>query len=152
MDDSLVDTWNIHCRINLYLLEAIPSEALEDTAGGKGRSVGAMFTHVHNTRLMWLELTPDLSKGLTKIPKEKTGDKKLLKKSLEASGQAMAKLIEAGAQAGKIKGFKPHPTAFVGYAIAHESYHHGEIGVALSQSGHPLDKKVAYGMWEWGVR
>ena len=39
-----------------------------------------------------------------------------------------------------------------GYLIAHESYHHGEIGVALAQLGHPLDKKAAFGMWEWGVR
>jgi uncharacterized damage-inducible protein DinB len=152
MADQLLDTWNIHCRINLYVLDAIPPEALADTAGAKGRTVGAMFTHLHNTRLMWLELTPELLKGLKKVEKEKATDKKLLRRSLEASGQAMAKLIEAGVGAGKIKGFKPHPAAFVGYAIAHESYHHGEIGIALSQSGHPLDKKVAYGMWEWGVR
>ncbi len=152
MEDQLVDTWNIHCRINLYLLDAIPAEALEGTAGGKGRSAGAMFAHIHNARLMWLELTPGLLKGLEKIPKEKVADKNPLRKSLEASGKAMAKLIEAGIQAGKIKGFKPHPTAFVGYALAHESYHHGEIGVVLAQSGHPLDKKAAYGMWEWGVR
>ncbi len=152
MDDQLVDTWNIHTRINLYLLDAIPPEALEGTVGGKGRSAGAMFAHIHNTRYTWLELTPELLKGLEKIPKEKVADKKLLRKSLEASGKAMATLIEAGIQTGKIKGFKPHPAAFVGYAIAHESYHHGEIGIVLSQSGHPLDKKVAYGMWEWGVR
>jgi len=64
----------------------------------------------------------------------------------------MAKLIEASTTAGRVKGFKPHPAAFVGYAVAHEAYHHGEIGIALSQSGHTLDKKVAYGMWEWDVR
>jgi uncharacterized damage-inducible protein DinB len=36
--------------------------------------------------------------------------------------------------------------------ISHESYHRAEIGIILTQSDHPLDKKVAYGMWEWGVR
>jgi uncharacterized damage-inducible protein DinB len=50
------------------------------------------------------------------------------------------------------KGFKPHPVAFVGYLIAHESYHQGDVGVRLTASGHRLGNKVAYGMWEWGVR
>ena len=32
MDEQLIETWNIHNRINLYLLDAIPDEAL-DAAG-----------------------------------------------------------------------------------------------------------------------
>jgi hypothetical protein len=28
----------------------------------------------------------------------------------------------------------------------------GDLGGALAQSGHPLDRKTACGMWEWGVR
>ena len=91
--------------------------------------------------------------GLEKIPKENAQDKALLKNSLNASGEAIAALIETStARGGKVKGFKPHVTAFVGYMISHESYHRGEIGIALAQSGHTLDKKIAYGMWEWGVR
>ena len=66
--------------------------------------------------------------------------------------QGQLQLIERGLAAGKIKGFKPHPQAFTGYLIAHESFHQGEIGVALHQSGRPLDKKTAFGMWEWGTR
>jgi hypothetical protein len=49
---------------------------------------------------------------------------------------------------GKVKGFKPYPVAFIGYTIAYESYHHGEIGIALTQANYPLDKKTTYGMWE----
>ena len=154
MDEQLLDTWRIHARINLYLLDAISAEALNvKTASGQGRSAGEMFAHIHNVRVMWMEQTSELAKGLAKVEKEKAGDKKLLRKSLEASAKAMEALIGKGIESGgRVKGFKPHVTAFVGYAIAHDSYHHGEIGVALGQSGHPLDKKVAYGMWEWGVR
>jgi len=76
-----------------------------------------------------------------------------LKKSLIQSGAAIEELIAASVAAGgRVKGFKPHVTAFVGYLISHESYHRGEIGIILAQSGNPLDKKASYGMWEWGVR
>ncbi|PYP84539.1 MAG: hypothetical protein DMF61_19250 [Blastocatellia bacterium AA13] len=34
----------------------------------------------------------------------------------------------------------------------HELYHRGQIALTLKQAGHPLDKKIAYGQWEWGVR
>ncbi len=53
---------------------------------------------------------------------------------------------------GKIKGFKPHAVAFQGYLIAHESHQRGQIGWTLKATGQPLDKKTAYGLWEWGVR
>jgi uncharacterized damage-inducible protein DinB len=152
IQEQLIDTWRIHSRINLYLLDAIEPEALAAKAGARGRSVGEMFAHLHNVRRMWLEQTPELLKGIEKVEKEQAADKKLLRRSLQASAQALEALLKRSVEAGKVKGFKPHPAAFVGYAIAHEAYHHGEIGIALAQSGHPLERKVAYGMWEWGVR
>jgi uncharacterized damage-inducible protein DinB len=81
------------------------------------------------------------------------GRKDELRAALEASGQAIEKLLREGiAVGGKIKGFKPHAVAFVGYLISHESHHRGQAGWALKLSGHPLDQKTAFGLWEWGVR
>jgi hypothetical protein len=69
------------------------------------------------------------------------------------SGKAIGTLLETGLEnGGKVKGFKPHATAFLGYLISHESHHRGQIALSLKQSGKPLDKKIAYGIWEWGVR
>ncbi len=151
---ELVETWNIHNRIHIYVLDALQREALAGVSLSKGRTVGEEFAHIHNVRLDWLKpAAPELFEGLNKIDKETANDKALLKKSLKQSGDAIAALITAAVEkGGRVKGFKPHVTAFVGYLISHESYHRGEIGMILNQAGHPLDKKTSYGMWEWGVR
>ncbi len=78
--------------------------------------------------------------------------KPALRQALARSAAAIGQMLTQALPGGKVKGFKPHAAAFAGYLIAHEGYHLGEIGVALQQSGHPLDRKTAFGMREWGVR
>jgi hypothetical protein len=102
---------------------------------------------------MWLQsAAPHLHQTQNKLDTANPPSIGVLRASLESSADAIASLLASGLAAGKIKGFKPHPHAFAAYLTAHEHYHLGEIGVALAQSGHPLDKKTAFGMWEWGVR
>lgn len=151
--NELIDTWNIHNRINLYLLNAIPEEYLNDISASKGRTVREQFAHLHNVRLMWLKASaPVLLEGLTKLEKEHNPDKSLIAAEIQKSADAISVLFERSLESGKIKGFKPHATAFLGYLIAHESHHRGQIFLSLKQCGHPVDQKTQYGMWEWGSR
>ncbi len=123
MQDQLLDRWAVHHRIHLSVLDKV--------------------------RLMWLQsAAPDGLQRLEKIEKTHTVDKDLL----EQSNAAIASLLRQGFEAGKIRGFKPHPAGFTGYRTAHESYHRGKTGIILPRSGHPLDKKITFGMWEWGVK
>ena len=153
-EKQFLETWDIHNRINLYLLDGVAPATLSSYSSSKGRSVGEQFAHVHNVRLMWLKAAaPDLLPGLEKIEKEQAGDKKLLRQSLLDSGKAINALLgKSIAAGGKVKGFKPHVVAFLGYLISHESHHRGQIVLSLKQAGHPVDKKLQYGIWEWGVR
>jgi uncharacterized damage-inducible protein DinB len=151
---QLVETWKINNRINLYLLSSVAPAALSGLSASKGRTVAEQFAHIHNVRLMWLRsAAPELMTGLEKIEKENANDKKLLDRALKESGNAIEALLKKGfAEGGKIKGFKPHVTAFLGYLIAHDSQHRGQIALTLKQSGHRLDNKTSFGLWEWGVR
>lgn len=153
LTDQLLDTWTIHNRINLYLIQAIADEHLTDVSASKGRTVGEQIAHVHNVRLMWLQqAAPDLFTTLTKLERGTPVSKTELLQHLTNSATAIATLLERGLNEGRIKGFKPHPVGFLGYLIAHESHHRGQIALTLKQAGHPLDKKTSFGLWEWGVR
>lgn len=155
MDASqLVETWKINDRINLYLLDAVAEENLNGALVSKGRNVGEQFAHINNVRLMWLKSAmPELFENVTKIEKEKAGDKNFLRECLVKSGKAVAEMIEKSAETdGRIKGFKPHVTAFVVYLSSHESHHRSQIILALKQSGNPVDKKTLFGIWEFGTR
>ena|SRR5215467_2476773 len=153
-NNQLLETWEIHNRINLFLLDAIAAEHLQDVSASKGRNAGEQFAHLHNVRLMWLQVAaPDLFKKQKKIEKERATKKDLLRRSLAASADAVKALLKKSLESdSKIKGFKPHAAAFLGYLIAHESHHRGQIILTLKQNGHHIDKKVQYGIWEWGVR
>lgn len=152
--EQIADTWLINNRINLFLLDAIPPEALTDVGPTKGMSVGQAFSHLNTVRLAWLKASaPALMERCVKLTPEQVHDKELLRSSLEASAQAVAELLrDAAASGGRVKGFKPHVTAFLGYLTAHEAHHRGQIALNLKANGHAVDKKVSYGIWEWGTR
>ena len=103
---------------------------------------------------MWLkQASPELIGDLKKVEKEDATDKGLLHSSIKDSGLAVDRLLMKGIESGgKVKGFKPHSVAFLGYLISHESHHRGQIALSLKQAGHPVSKRVLFGIWEWGVR
>lgn len=148
-----VETWMINNSINLYLLNALSEADLALQAPGtKGRNVGKQFAHLHNVRLMWLKASaPELLEGLGKLEDEQI-NLASLRFSLQASAEAMRQSLIKGFEAGKIKNFKPHPSAFLGYLLAHEAHHRGQIILHLKLAGKTLDKKVSFGIWEWGAQ
>jgi uncharacterized damage-inducible protein DinB len=154
LEEQLVETWSIHDRIHHYMLDAIADEALTATSASKGRTVAEQFAHIHNVRRMWLAAAaPDLAAPIEKLDKGAALDKARLGAALAASATAVSTLLASSLAAGaRLKGFKPHTVAFLGYLISHESHHRGQIALTLKQAGYPLDKKTAFGLWEWGVR
>jgi uncharacterized damage-inducible protein DinB len=152
MISQLIETWHIHNRINAYLLTAVPVASLTAAPATAGRTVAQVFAHVHNVRLMWLE-SAGVTTSCAKLDLSAKLSLATLLKSLEASGADIASMVRSSLTSGvRIKGFKPHTPAFVGYLIAHEAHHRGQVVLALKASGTPLDRKVLYGLWEWGVR
>ena len=158
MISGLIETWHIHNRIHLYLLDAVPADALHSRTPASNRSIAGIFAHIHSVRLQWIEPNEaDLMTTLSKIPARSQSQIEaitpdIIRQALTASGDAMALMLERRLKKGKVSGFKPHASAFFAYIIAHDSHHRGEIGIILSALGHRLPKEIDHGLWNWAER
>ncbi len=150
MNEALVQSWEINSRLNLYLLEAISDDQLSIKLE-KGKTVLGNFSHIHNVRRLWVKsAAADLYDA---VPRLEEPSRSELLAGLALSTEAISEIFRrAETSEGRVKGFKPHATAFLGYIVAHEAFHRTCVEVALRQAGVPLSDKVAYGLWEWGVR
>jgi len=149
--DALLNALAINNRINIYLIQNLPAEVWRaEPPGGKGRTVAAIVSHLHNVRLMWLKVA---AKG-TKIPAQLDRASVTPEQAVSAlneSQEAMAALFQKALTTdGRIVGFKPDVASFLGYTISHEAHHRGQISQLARQCGFPLPQKAMFGMWEWG--
>jgi uncharacterized damage-inducible protein DinB len=150
---ALLNAFNTNNRINLYLVESISHEAWRaKPADGKGRTIAAIVAHMHNVRVMWLKVS---AKG-SEIPQQldrATVTPAQAVQALEQSRGALCELMSGALQTdGRVKGFRPDVAGFLGYLIAHDAHHRGQIAMLTRQLGHPLPQKINFGMWEWGSR
>jgi uncharacterized damage-inducible protein DinB len=149
---ALLNALDTNHRISLYLIENLPTKAWRaKLPDGKGRTIAAIVAHMHNVRVMWLKAAkaddiPGQLDRATVTPAQAA-------RALESSRTALHKLSRRALETdGRIKGFRPDVAGFIGYLIAHDAHHRGQIAMLARQLGHALPQKAMFGMWEWGSR
>lgn len=152
LPQSIVAAFETNDRITRYLIENLPKEAwTAKPPEGKGRNVAAIVAHLHNVRVMWLNAVK--AESVPEQLEKSTVTSAQALKALVASRDALSKILQVAVNGdGRIKGFKPDVTGFVGYLIAHDAHHRGQISMLARQVGHPIPQKAMFGMWEWGSR
>jgi len=149
---ALLNAFNTNNRINHYTIDNLPAAAWKAVPpGGKGRTIAAIVAHMHNVRVMWLKAAK-----AKEVPEQLDRTKVTpgqAMRGLECSRHALCVIIsEALNGDGRIRGFRPDVAGFLGYLIAHDAHHRGQITMLARQMGHPLPQKAIFGMWEWNSR
>jgi len=152
IEDELLEAWRTNNRIHLFLIDQISDARMKCTLSARGgRNVVRQFAHLHNVRVWHLEKrAKDLAAGLHKFETQDEPDKEFLKEAFQASGVRIEIFLkECLAGLPKRRGFKKGIFTTLSYFVAHESHHRGSILLTLKQSGHNLDQKTRYAIWDW---
>ena len=119
MKSQLVEAWCMSNEVNLYFLDSISDEYLQDSYAKRTRTVAGQFTHIHNVRLRWLNHSaPKLVDKLESFPKGAQPSRAELKKALKASEEVIAQYLEECEAAGDVKYWSGPPATFLSYLVA----------------------------------
>lgn len=139
-------------RLNQHLLERLDPAAWSAKVPGETRTIAAIVTHLHNVRHMWLAVAAKEFPAPEKLDR-RTASLEEARTALGQSFAALHGLLERSlAAGGKVKDFRPDVVGFLGYVIAHEAHHRGQICLLARQAGFPLSKEASYGLWDWNKR
>lgn len=161
--DALLATYAINDAMNQLILSHLDAKAwrakMPGEAAGGGRTIGAIFAHLHNCRLRWLKKNaPHLKRPAPLDPHRCTMDQ--ASAALENSAkQCLAMLTEAlsGGPNRRVKTFRrdswmplwtANPTMFA-YMFGHEEHHRGQILMLAHQLGYRLDPNKISAIWYW---
>lgn len=163
LGDTILAAWRTNSRVTLFLFEHLPSDLWDITVpGAPRRTIRMIAGHIHNARCMWIK-TLGQPHGIAVPPsvdRHRVGARQLLP-ALRRSGNGITRLLQLGLAHG---GTIPPTRSYVwrnlpldvghvlGYFIAHEGHHRGQIVMAARAAGHRLPGEVTAGLWQWSQR
>jgi uncharacterized damage-inducible protein DinB len=153
LPDALLRAFATNDRINCFLVENLDEKTWRaHPPGGEGRTIGAIVSHMHNARLMWMKMLghrTNLPAGL----KFRTATRAQALRALPQSSKAiMALMRESLEGSGRLRHFPPDVAGFFTYMISHDAHHRGQILMLLRQLGYRPPVNVRCGVWFWSKR
>lgn len=170
---EMVQAYAVNDRMNQLILEHLDPRAWRAQPPGGGRTIAAIFAHVHNIRCKWLRLSaPHLGvpKRLDRARSTQTQTSAALAESaarccemlaealiVSQSGGATTKAglhhraerrVQSFLRDGWARPWRPGAAMFA-YMVAHDTHHRGQVCLLAHQLGFPLPFQAGPGIWAW---
>jgi len=161
--DVLLETYAVNDAMNQLLLEHLDPRAWRArppmAEGRGGRTIAAIFSHLHNVRISWLRNSaPHLKCPALLDPDRCTMDQAAAahKKSAAQCLRMLTDALSARPDRRVAKFTRdawtqtwPAGSTMFAYMFSHEAHHRGQIIMLAHQLGYRLPTEAAYGIWHW---
>ena len=160
--DVLLETYAVNDAMNQLLLAHLDPRAWRAKLPGKrhgGRTIAAIFAHLHNSRLVWIKGSASHLKCPAPLKPDTCTMKQAAAAHRKSAAQCLRMLADAlSASPGRrVTKFsrgnwtRPWPAgaSMFNYMFAHEVHHRGQIIMLAHQLGYRLPVPGAYGIWHW---
>lgn len=159
--DSLLETYAANDAMNQLILSELDRRAWRAQLPGQksaGRTIAAIFAHLHNARLKWLRLSAPHLKRPAQLDPARCTMKQAAAAHEKSATQCLQMLSDAlsGASDRCVKKFSrdgwmptwPAGGTMFAYMFAHEAHHRGQILMLAHQLGYRVLDKTP-GIWQW---
>jgi uncharacterized damage-inducible protein DinB len=161
--DVLLETYAVNDAMNQLLLAHLDPQAwraeLPGVRRGAGRTIGAIFAHLHNSRLVWLKHSAPYLRCPAPLDPYRCTMKQAAAAHKKSAAQCLRMLTEALANGPdrQAKRFSrgswtrtwPAGGTMFAYMFSHEAHHRGQILQLAHLLGYRLPAKAWGGIWQW---
>jgi uncharacterized damage-inducible protein DinB len=157
--DSLLETYASNDAMNQLILSRLDRRAWRAQPPGlkgKGRTIAALFAHLHNNRLTWLRNSAPHLKCPPPLDPHRCTMKQAAAAHKKSAAQCLRMLSDAlsAAPSRRVAKFRrdgyvptwPAGGTMFAYMFSHEAHHRGQILMLAHQLGYRI---VEPNVWQW---
>ena len=156
---AMVEAYAVNDRMNQLVLEHLdPRVWRAKPFGAKGRTIAAIFSHVHNVRRKWVRLSAPHLKLPAPLDRTRCTPKQAQAALRESAALCCAMLADAlenprssigqFCRDGWARPWTPGASMFA-FMVSHDAHHRGQVCLLARELGYPLPQKINYGIWTW---
>jgi uncharacterized damage-inducible protein DinB len=159
--EVLVSTYAINDAMNQLILSDLDPRAWRAAPPGhkgNGRTIAAIFAHLHNNRLVWLKNSAPHLKCPAPLDPDRCTMKQAAAAHKKSAAQCLKMLVDALSTDPKRRVTKfsrgswtrtwPANATMFAYMFSHDAHHRGQILMLAHQLGYRLLDKTP-GVWHW---
>lgn len=160
--EVLLETYAINDGMNQLVLSHLDPRAWRaEPPGpkGNGRTIAAIFAHLHNCRLVWLKNSAPHLKCPAPLDPARCTMKQAIAAHKKSAAQCLRMLTEALSpdpdrripkfSRGSWAPVWPAGATMFSYMFSHEAHHRGQIIMLAHQLGFRLPPQAWGGIWNW---